>query len=206
MVAGTQCDRIPSGSPLHFIPLVLSHRGSPHSRSMSWNKLLEPDLLLGGSVLSLTPELLKKHQLKGLVLDVDETLVPLKENQVSEEVQQWVEEIRQVATLSLVSNNVIASRIAAIGESLDLPYIAGAAKPSRRRLRQAVTAMQLPVEQVAMVGDRLFTDVLAGNRMGMFTILVEPMVNPGDGFRRYGWRTVEVYLSQILGASLTPRQ
>ncbi|WP_199246343.1 YqeG family HAD IIIA-type phosphatase [[Phormidium] sp. ETS-05] len=173
---------------------------------MSWNKLLEPDLLLGGSVLSLTPELLKQHHLKGLVLDVDETLVPLTENQVSEEVHQWVEEIRQVATLSLVSNNVIASRIAAIGESLDLPYIAGAAKPSRRRLRQAVTAMQLPVEQVAMVGDRLFTDVLAGNRMGMFTILVEPMVNPGDGFRRYGWRTVEVYLSQILGASLTPRQ
>ena len=59
-----------------------------------------------------------------------------------------------------------------------MPYILGAAKPSRRKLRQAVDGMNLPVDQVAMVGDRLFTDVLAGNRLGMFTILVEPSSIP----------------------------
>jgi len=53
------------------------------------------------------------------------------------------------------------TRIGGIAHSLNLPYILGAVKP-RRKLRQAVTAMNLPVEQVAMVGDRLFTDVLAG--------------------------------------------
>ncbi|MCT7951836.1 YqeG family HAD IIIA-type phosphatase [Ancylothrix sp. C2] len=171
---------------------------------MSWGKLLQPDLVLGDSILRLTPEVLQQHQLKGLVLDVDETLVPLKVREASDELRQWVELVRPSVSLWLLSNNLSASRISSIAHSLNVPYILGAAKPSRRKLRQAVDKMNLPVEQVAMVGDRLFTDVLAGNRLGMFTILVEPMIDPNDAMRRYRWRTFEVWFSQKLGATLTP--
>jgi uncharacterized protein len=173
---------------------------------MSWGKLLEPDLTLGDSILSLTPDILQQHNLKGLVLDVDETLVPFRVAQASEELHQWVEEIRQTVDLWLVSNNISQNRISGIAKSLDLPYILGAQKPSRRKLRQAVAAMDIPIEQVAMVGDRLFTDVLAGNRLGMFTILVEPMVDPAVAVRKSPIRSFEVWLSQILGATLTPLQ
>ena len=170
---------------------------------MSWGKLLEPDLVLGNSVVHLTPDILHKNQLKGLVLDVDETLVPMRAANASAELLGWVEEIKPTATIWLVSNNVSQPRIGRIAESLNLPYITGAVKPSRRKLRRAVEAMNLPVEQVAMVGDRLFTDVLAGNRLGMFTILVEPMVNIGEAVRKYPMRSFEVWVSQALGASLT---
>lgn len=174
--------------------------------SMSWKELLQPDLFLEGSVLSLTPDILQQYQLKGLVLDVDETLVPVKITEASAELRQWVEQTRQVATLWLVSNNLSDTRIGGIARSLNLPYIIGAVKPSRRKLRQAVTAMNLPVEQVAMVGDRLFTDMLAGNRLGMFTILVEPIVTPGEAVQSYPVRSLEVLLSQALGASITPNK
>ncbi len=174
---------------------------------MSWGKLLEPDLFLGDSILSLTPEVVKEYDLKGLVLDVDDTLVPIREIQVSEYLREWVEQIRPVAALWLVSNNISEARIGSIARSLNLPYITGAAKPSRRKLRQAVTGMNLSVEKVAMVGDRLFTDVLAGNRLGMFTILVEPMVNPGEIMQtKHPVRSLEVWLSQILGASLANKK
>ena len=85
---------------------------------------------------------------------------------------------------------------------MDLPYLYGAGKPSRRKLRHAVQHMNLPVSQVAMVGDRLFTDVLAGNRLGMFTILVEPIVEPGEVARSCSVRNLEVWISKQLGVSL----
>ncbi len=169
---------------------------------MSKTKLLQPDLVLGDTILGLTPAILSHHQIKGLVLDVDETLVPLKKSEVSEDLQQWVDTIRQVTPIWLVSNNVSESRIGSIANTLTLPYLLGAVKPSRRKLRQAVQAMELPVSDVAMVGDRLFTDVLAGNRLGMFTILVEPMVDAAVAARSYPIHNFEVWLSQILGVSL----
>lgn len=173
---------------------------------MAWNEFLQPDLILESSVLNLTPDIIQQYQLKGLVLDVDETLVPMKANQASDQLRQWVEQTRQVAALWLVSNNLSDARIGGIARSLNLPYILGAVKPSRRKLRQAVAAMNLPTAQVAMVGDRLFTDVLAGNRLGMFTILVEPIVEPGEVVRSYPVRSFEVLLSQFLGASIPPKQ
>ncbi|MDJ0688379.1 MAG: YqeG family HAD IIIA-type phosphatase [Xenococcaceae cyanobacterium MO_188.B32] len=164
--------------------------------------LLQPDLILGDTITDLTAEILQQYQIKGLVLDVDETLVPLKEKEASEELKQWVAEIRKIAAIWLVSNNLSQTRIGNIAKSLHLPYIVGAKKPSRKKLRQAAEAMNLPVEQVAMVGDRLFTDVLAGNRLGMFTILVEPMVDPLIAARSYKIRNFEVWISQKLGVSL----
>ena len=169
---------------------------------MSWGKLLQPDLVLGDSILSLTSEIIQKNQIQGLVLDVDETLVPISHSQASPELTAWVEEIKTVASLWLVSNNLSQYRISRIGYSLNIPYITAAAKPSRRKLKKAVDAMNLPVEKVAMVGDRLFTDVLAGNRLGMFTILVEPISNHGLEFTNYKVRSLEVWVSQALGASL----
>lgn len=173
---------------------------------MSWITNLQPDLILGGPILSLTPDLLNQHQLKGLVLDVDETLVPMRVRDASLELREWVEQIKPVVSLWLVSNNLSQNRISNIAKSLDLPFIIGARKPSRRKLKRAVDAMKLPVEEVAMVGDRLFTDVLAGNRLGMFTILVEPMVDPAITKTSYPTRDFEVWLSHSLGVPLNAVQ
>jgi len=169
---------------------------------MSKTALLQPDLILGGTIFDLTPQMLEDYGLSGLILDVDETLVPFRQKTVSLELQQWAAKIRAATPIWLVSNNLSESRIGNIAQSLDLPYISSAKKPSRRRLRQAAEAMNLPVEQVAMVGDRLFTDVLAGNRLGMFTILVEPMIDPLVAVRSHPIRDLEIWLSMLLGVSL----
>jgi HAD superfamily phosphatase (TIGR01668 family) len=173
---------------------------------MPWVTLLQPDLILNSSILDLTPERLQEYNLKGLVLDVDDTLVPVSMTEASPELREWIISIRETVDLWLVSNNINQLRISRIAKALNVPYILGAGKPSRRKLRQAVTAMGLPAEQVAMVGDRLFTDVLAGNRLGMFTILVEPMVNPAKESSRHLLRDFEVWVSQSLGATLPFQQ
>ncbi|MEM6449745.1 MAG: YqeG family HAD IIIA-type phosphatase [Cyanobacteria bacterium P01_D01_bin.105] len=169
---------------------------------MSWITLLQPDLVLAQSVIGITSEMLVKNGLKGLILDVDETIVPVGQQKLDADVQSWAENIQTVVPLSLVSNNVGYERIRLIGESLDVPYVASAGKPSRKKLRKAAEAMELPLEQIAMVGDRLFTDVLAGNRLGLFTILVQPMLKPNSRDPKNLLRNAEFWVSQRLGVTL----
>lgn len=171
---------------------------------MSWKNRLEPDLFLTDNILSLTPQILLDHQIKGVVLDVDETLVPISMPQITAELLLWIESVRAVIPhIWLVSNNISETRIQRIAEALNVPYITGAGKPSRRKLRRAVEAMNLPAENVAMVGDRLFTDVLAGNRLGMFTVIVKPMVDPAEGKKRYLIHDIEFRISKALGVPVS---
>ncbi len=171
-----------------------------------WGRLLQPDLALHGSILKLTPELIVQHHLKGLILDVDETLVPFKQSQPLDEVRQWLQQVQALVTVVLVSNNLSHSRISRIADTLDVPFYTGAGKPSRRKLRQAVALMELPHHEIAMVGDRLFTDVLGGNRLGLFTVLVEPMVDPmavnSPNSPKQCLRNAEIWLSKRLGVVL----
>ncbi|MGB3137780.1 MAG: YqeG family HAD IIIA-type phosphatase [Nodosilinea sp.] len=166
------------------------------------SRLLQPDLVLQGNVLCLSPELLAHHGIRGLILDVDDTLVPLRQAETNPDLAHWMGQIKAAASVWLVSNNVNANRISRIADRLEVPYLTSAGKPSRRKLRLALAAMDLPVDQVAMVGDRLFTDVLAGNRVGLFTILVSPMPDLNQVVRSSPLRNLEVVISQYLGVRL----
>ncbi|MEL6813473.1 MAG: YqeG family HAD IIIA-type phosphatase [Cyanobacteria bacterium J06598_3] len=169
---------------------------------MSWVNLLQPDLILGQSVLGITPEVIRDRNLKGLILDVDETIVPVGQKQLDPEVDAWAKEIQALVPISLVSNNIGYERIRIIGESLDVPFIASAGKPSRKKLRTAAEGLNLPFENIAMVGDRLFTDVLAGNRLGLFSILVQPMLAPNSRDPKNLLRNAEFWVSKQLGVTL----
>jgi len=169
---------------------------------MSFSRLLQPDLVLNGDVLSISPDLLAQHGLKGLILDVDDTLVPLRQAETNPDLGRWMNQIKAEASVWLVSNNINAQRISRIADLLEVPYLTSAGKPSGRKLKLALAAMNLPVNQVAMVGDRLFTDVLAGNRVGLFTILVNPMPGLDQIARTSPLRSLEVIISQYLGVTL----
>jgi HAD superfamily phosphatase (TIGR01668 family) len=170
---------------------------------MVWSSLVQPNLVLGESVFALSPDLMCRYNLKGLILDVDDTLVPLRQAESDPDLIAWMASIKAVGEVWLVSNNINGHRIKRIADALGVPYLTRARKPSRRKLKQALAAMNLPPEQVAMVGDRLFTDVLAGNRLGLFTILVDPMPRLDQHQPRVSLlRTLEVALLRALGISL----
>lgn len=173
-----------------------------NSLVMTFSRLLQPDLVLDGNVLKISPDLLVKHNLKGLILDVDDTLVPLRQAETNPDLAHWMGQMKALATVWLVSNNINAHRISRIADLFEVPYLTSAGKPSGRKLKLALAAMNLPVDQVAMVGDRLFTDVLAGNRVGLFTILVEPMPGLNEVARTSPLRVLEVLISQSLGVTL----
>jgi uncharacterized protein len=163
---------------------------------------LQPDRVLGGSVLEITPTFLQDRQIEGLILDVDDTIVPIRSDIITPELAEWVSTIGEVAKICLVTNNPHGERIGRIADRLSLPYFFKAGKPLRRKMMQAVAIIDLPLDRIAMVGDRVFTDVLAGNRMGMFTILIEPIAAADSSASFHLLRQTEFTIARALGVSL----
>ncbi|MFN3361024.1 MAG: YqeG family HAD IIIA-type phosphatase [Pseudanabaenaceae cyanobacterium] len=162
-------------------------------------KLLVPDLVVTQPIWCLDVAMLQQRGIKGMVLDVDNTLLGNREREVSPAVKHWVSQVRQQMPLWLVSNNCFHHRIKTIADSLQLPFYANAAKPSRRCVKRAIEAMGLEPAQVAMVGDRLLTDIVVGNRLGMYTILIQPPA-PVEGTSRLV-REGEVWLARLFNAN-----
>lgn len=125
------------------------------------------------SLLHLTPAWLKERGLKGVILDLDNTLLPHGEEELSPELGRWLAALRAEVPIYLLSN-ALPERFARIQRRLGLPGHAPALKPWLG-FRKALGALGLPAREVAVVGDQVFTDVLGGNLVGAYTVLVPPL-------------------------------
>ena len=136
--------------------------------------LLCPRLILN-SLYDLKPNELKELGIKGIIFDLDNTIIPWDSQHMSTEMMEWLHRlIAEGFQLCLVSNNM-GNRVKTIAEIFGIPFVSRAYKPAKSGFRQAVVSMKLPPNQVAVVGDQLFTDILGGNRLGLFTIWVTPL-------------------------------
>jgi len=136
--------------------------------------LLRPSLVLA-SVLDITPAFLESHSLRGLLLDLDNTLIPYGSYDERAEVSHWARELQASGCALYLLSNATRERARVWAERLGLPGVGLAGKPFAREYRRGLSSINLPAEQVGMVGDQLFTDVLGGNWSGMFTIMVRPI-------------------------------
>lgn len=164
---------------------------------------LQPTCIVAGPITIIDPRMLWARGIRGLVLDVDRTLAPRHQLVLPDPVRHWIEQVRPRFKLHLLSNNPSRQRIMWVAQQLDLPYCLAARKPSRGSLRQVLKTIDLPPAQVAMVGDRLFTDVLAGNRMGMVSLLVQPIDSDGRPSRQDRLYRLELGLLRALGCAAT---
>ncbi|WP_411872619.1 YqeG family HAD IIIA-type phosphatase [Vulcanococcus limneticus] len=165
--------------------------------------LLSPDWTAGTTLahLPLQP-LLERPQgpIRALVLDVDLTLLPHRSATLPPSVEQWLRHAQSLMPLHLLSNNPSRRRIGSVAAQLGLPFTTSAGKPRRAALRRVVADLGLEPAQIALVGDRLFTDVLAGNRLGLFTVLVRPIGPNGDPCPHDQVQSLEIRMSRWLGA------
>ncbi len=126
-------------------------------------------------VTDITLELLEKNHIKGVLLDVDNTLIDYDRN-LLEGAEEWVSKMKanNIRCMILSNSNKI-DKITAVAEILKLPYIYFATKPWKRGFNKAKAELGLQEENIAVVGDQIFTDIIGANRSKMFSILVNPI-------------------------------
>lgn len=126
-------------------------------------------------VMEITPEQLHKMGIKALILDVDNTLTTHDNPQPSQGVRDWLDQMRAAGFPMMIVSNNHYQRVKPFADRLGLPFIEDGKKPLSSGMRRAAHAMGVRPEEIGVIGDQIFTDILGGNLFGSKTILVEPI-------------------------------
>lgn len=112
---------------------------------------------------------------RGLILDLDNTLVPPSRDEVPRETRVFLDEARRLGLRAIILSNGRRARTARLAAHLELPFIAPAKKPAAGGYRHALSALGLTPAQVVAIGDQFLTDGLGAWRQGIPWILTEPL-------------------------------
>ncbi len=127
------------------------------------------------SVKSINLEFLNKNNIKGLILDVDNTLINLN-NKMPAGISDWAKNLKaRGIKICILSNSNKIDKVEAVAKMLDVPYIFFGKKPLKSGFLRAKDILKLSNENIAVVGDQIFTDIIGANRCNMFSILVKPI-------------------------------
>lgn len=119
---------------------------------------------------------------RGIITDLDNTLVGAKHPQATPELLVWLKTLNQIGFQVVIVSNNNRLRVSRFSDPLSIPYIFRARKPGNTAFRKAMEIMSLAPEQTVVIGDQMLTDVFGGNRLGLYTILVTPIELRDEGF------------------------
>lgn len=127
------------------------------------------------NVLEITIDFLNENKIKGLILDVDNTLIDYNRNMLNG-LEKWAEHMKQNnIKLYILSNSNKKDKVSYIANKLNIEYSYFVKKPFKSGFNRVKEILKLSSENIAVVGDQIFTDVIGANRCKMFAILVKPI-------------------------------
>ena len=132
--------------------------------------------MLADAIWDIELESLRAEGVRGLILDLDNTLVDWNRNDIRPAVREWLGAARAAGLqMSLVSNAFRGRRVKAIGAELNLRVVTWALKPFPGGFRRAMALMDTDPASTCAIGDQVFTDLLGANLLGIRTILLTPL-------------------------------
>lgn len=115
---------------------------------------------------------------RGIIFDVDNTLVP-HGAPADERSIELFERLRAIGFSTCILSNNKEPRVAPFAEKVNSPYLFKGGKPSRKGYKKAMVKMKTGKHNTLFIGDQLFTDVWGARRTGLYSILVKP-INPKE--------------------------
>lgn len=134
------------------------------------------------SIYEIDVQALWQSGVRGIITDLDNTLVGAKHRQATPELLEWLKRLKTIGFQVVIVSNNNRMRVSTFSEPLSIPYIFRARKPGNAAFRKAMAMMSLAPNQTVVIGDQMLTDVLGGNRLGLYTILVRPIDLGDEGF------------------------
>lgn len=127
------------------------------------------------SIYSINYKKLKEDGIKCLLFDLDNTCAPLDEKQPSKKLINLFEELKEMDFKVIIFSNSSKKRIYPFKQQLTVDCSARSTKPLKYKLLKIIKKFNYDLSEVAIIGDHIMADVLCGNRVGIMTILVNPL-------------------------------
>lgn len=147
------------------------------------------------SIFDISPKELASRGIKGVITDLDNTLVEWDRPDATPQLIDWFKSMKNEGIMVTIVSNNIEQRVKAFSDPLEIPFIYEARKPMVKAFKKALANMNLQPDEIVVIGDQLLTDVLGGNRSGLHTILVVPVAQTDGFFTRINRRIERRLLS-----------
>ena len=130
---------------------------------------------LAGNVFELGVDFYISQNIRGVIFDIDNTLVTHDTARPPKEIADYFRSLREAGIRCGVVSNNYAERVEPFCKDLGVPFISRAWKPFKKNLRAMQKTLSLDSKNICLVGDQIFTDTLGGNLFGVTTILLDPI-------------------------------
>lgn len=149
------------------------------------------------NIFCVTTELLSNHGIKGIICDIDNTLEPYEVEAPSEKVLDWLKEINQAGiSISFVSNNN-KERVSKFNSKLKFFASANSRKPFSKQILKAMDHMGTDKTNTAIIGDQIFTDIFAGKKIGLYSILIKPINDKKSLFFKFKRKLEKIIMKNM---------
>ena len=132
-----------------------------------------------------TPELLASMGIHGVILDIDNTLEPYENAKPGERVINWLKRLAELGIKACFVSNNNQKRVELFNEELKLPAYYKAGKPFKKNILLAMRDLGSDKQTTVVIGDQIFTDVLAAKNAGLRAILIAPIKDKRDPFTKF---------------------
>lgn len=132
------------------------------------------------SVFSINYEKLYQMGYRGIIFDIDNTLVPHGKDS-TKEVDNLFQVLHRIGFKTLLLSNNNENRVKSFLKNIDSEYICDAEKPNIEGYVKAIEILNLKKEEIVYIGDQVFTDILGANKAGIDNILVKYIGFYDDG-------------------------
>lgn len=136
--------------------------------------ILIPDMYQK-SIYSINYEKLYDCGIRCLLFDLDNTCVPYVEKVPSKKLIDLFDYLKDYGFKVILFSNASKKRLEVFKNTLVVDCSYSSKKPSKRKFLKVLKMYNFDLSEVAIIGDQLFTDILGGNRVGIKTILVNPI-------------------------------
>ncbi len=126
-------------------------------------------------VTEITADFLNKHNIKGLILDLDNTLTTHNNPTPPQSSLDWLDKMKKSGIKMMIVSNNSAERVTPFANALGLHFVPNGKKPLTFGYTQAIKEMGLHKKNMAAVGDQIFTDILGSNLKGIRSLFVFPI-------------------------------